>query len=146
MNDSCPVKPKRRWYQFSLRALLVFVLVAGTGLGWLGRWLLEPPRYRMVLFELVDFHPDINFDADGRAVALWNFRASNRLGDYALRNIEELTRLQRLDLSGTQVTDAGLQHLSGLTVLEELTLRETQVTDEGVKNLQQALPNCKIIH
>ena len=26
-----------------------------------------------------------------------------------------------------------------------LNLRDTQVTDEGVKNLQEALPNCKII-
>ena len=26
--------PKRRWYQFSLRTLLVLMLVAGCGLGW----------------------------------------------------------------------------------------------------------------
>ncbi|GAG00638.1 unnamed protein product, partial [marine sediment metagenome] len=36
MNDSNPAKPKLRWYQFSLRTLLLFVMVAGMGLGWLG--------------------------------------------------------------------------------------------------------------
>jgi hypothetical protein len=34
--DSRPAKPERRWYQFSLRTLLVFVAVVGVGLGWLG--------------------------------------------------------------------------------------------------------------
>ena len=35
MNDSGPPKPKRRWYQFRLRTLVVALLVAGIGLGWL---------------------------------------------------------------------------------------------------------------
>jgi len=39
-----------------------------------------------------------------------------------------------------------LEHLSGLTGLKILWLGDTQVTDEGVKKLQQALPNCDIIH
>jgi len=34
MNDSDPPKPKRRWYRFSLRTLLLFLLVAGIGFGW----------------------------------------------------------------------------------------------------------------
>ena len=144
MNNSNSPKHKLRWYQFSLRTLLVFVLVASPGLGWLGRWLLEPPPGSVALRELCVFHPDINFDRDGRVLAVWNFRASSRLGDDALKHIVELTRLQRLDLGGTQITDAGLQHLSGLTDLEELKLHETRVTDEGVKKLQQVLPKCKI--
>jgi hypothetical protein len=30
-------KPKRRWLQFSLRTMLVLMLLFGCGLGWLGR-------------------------------------------------------------------------------------------------------------
>ena len=36
MGKSDPQEPKRRWYQYSLRTLLLFVAVAGIGLGWLG--------------------------------------------------------------------------------------------------------------
>ena len=37
MNDFRPPRPKRRWYQFRLRTLLLFVLIAGVGLGLYGR-------------------------------------------------------------------------------------------------------------
>jgi hypothetical protein len=33
---AAPLKPKRRWYQFSLRTLIVFMLLASVGLGWVG--------------------------------------------------------------------------------------------------------------
>jgi hypothetical protein len=54
--------------------------------------------------------------------------------------------LRSLDLSYTRVTDTGLVHVEGLPGLEVLNLRNTQVTDEGVKKLQEALPDCEIIH
>jgi len=43
------------------------------------------------------------------------------------------------------VTDASLQHLARFGQLQELILWETNVSDAGVKQLQQALPNCKVI-
>ena len=53
--------------------------------------------------------------------------------------------LVKLDLSGSEVTDAGLAHLREMTSLHELYLRDTKVTDEGVKALNETLPNCMII-
>ena len=61
-----------------------------------------------------------------------------------MEHLKGLTALQRLNLNGTQLTDAGLEHLKGLTRLQRLALRNTKVTDAGVTRLQQALPNCKI--
>ena len=36
-----PPKPKRRWYQFSLRTLMAFVLVASASVGWVGSEILR---------------------------------------------------------------------------------------------------------
>ena len=139
-NDSPPPKPKRRWYQYSLRTLFIFMVLVAVACSWARKqW-----EARQVLKRVCYFHPDANVEADGDVVALWNFRARERLGDDALKPIGKLTSLRRLDLSGTRITDAGLQHLTGLTDLEELALRETRVSNVGVKKLQQALPNCKI--
>ena len=47
----------------------------------------------------------------------------------------DLSRVRRLDLRGSNVTDAGLAHLSGLTQLESLDLSYTHVTDAGLAHL-----------
>ena len=36
MNDFDSPKPKRRWYQFSLRTLMLLVLAVGMVFGWIG--------------------------------------------------------------------------------------------------------------
>ena len=51
-----------------------------------------------------------------------------------------------LSLIGTKITDAGLLRLKRLTKLQRLVLDFTKVTDAGVADLQKALPNCKISH
>ena len=62
-------------------------------------------------------------------------------------HLKGLTNLKYLDLDGnTQITDAGLEHLKGMTSLRGVELMRTSVTDEGVKRLQEALPDCEIIH
>lgn len=66
--------------------------------------------------------------------------------DAGLVHLKELTNLQTLSLSLTQVTDAGLEHLKGLARLRSLDVSARHVTDAGVKGLQNALPNCNIIH
>jgi hypothetical protein len=55
-----------------------------------------------------------------------------------------LRRLESLDLSATQVTDAGLVNLEGMSQLRSLDLRGAHVTESGVTRLQKALPSCTI--
>jgi Leucine Rich repeat len=57
---------------------------------------------------------------------------------------QTLTKLEKLILIGTQVTDAGLAHLKSLTKLSSLDLAFTRVTDAGVTELQRALPGVRI--
>jgi Leucine Rich repeat len=51
-------------------------------------------------------------------------------------NLEGLTELTCVDLRDARVTDAGLVHLKGLTKLTDLNLNGTQVTDAGVAHLK----------
>ena len=71
---------------------------------------------------------------------------STQISDAGLVHLAGLTSLRTLRLMDTQITDAGLVHLAGLTSLQGLFLEETQVTDAGVARLQEALPNCEILH
>jgi len=48
----------------------------------------------------------------------------------------DLRRARRLDLCGSNVTDAGLAYLSRLAQLESIDLRYTHVTDKGLVHLQ----------
>ena len=43
----------------------------------------------------------------------------------------------------TKITGAGLMHLRELSNLQQLGLSGTQVTDAGVAELQEVLPNSK---
>ena len=52
-----------------------------------------------------------------------------------MEHLGGLTTLKRLELGGTQVTDAGLEHLNGLTNLLFLQLWDTKVSDGGLEHL-----------
>ena len=66
--------------------------------------------------------------------------------DAGMQGMIGLTQLKQLNLSMTRITDKGIRYLNKLVSLRELELWDTNVTDAGVMKLQQALPNCKIIH
>ncbi|MGE0607100.1 MAG: hypothetical protein AB7O62_08400 [Pirellulales bacterium] len=59
-------------------------------------------------------------------------------------NLSKLTKVQRLPLACSSLTDAGLKHLAGLRELQFLDLHDTKVTAAGVDKLAAALPQCKI--
>jgi hypothetical protein len=61
------------------------------------------------------------------------------------RGLAKLTKLERLSLAGCTFSDAGLKHLAGLSSLAELDLTGTQVTADGVTDLQKALSKCRIL-
>jgi hypothetical protein len=85
-----------------------------------------------------------------------HFRGLNRLesldlshtniSDAALAEIGKLHSLKMLHLDGTQISDAGLAHLGGLSELVrlDLNLNGTRITDGGLKHLRQ-LPNLGML-
>ena len=77
-------------------------------------------------------------------LSFWRVRT---ISDTGLKELVKLKKITRINLDGTQVTDAGLPELAKITQLKEIDLKNTKgVTKAGIDELQQALPNCKIIH
>ena len=134
------VKPNsRRGLQFSVRTMLVFVLVAGLSAGWLRMKLQQSRAHGEAVTAIEKLGGRISKRVTSGGIT-WT--AVAWLGRLAGEDLA--SDVTRVDFSNTQVTDAGLEHLRGLTELQEVGLSNTQVTDAGVAELQKTLPNCKI--
>jgi len=159
-----PSKPRRRWFQFSLRTILIPTTIIAVLLGW---WSHKARQQREAVAILKGTDGQVRYDCrlpwTGKMcnppewpkwlldnVGVDYFTSAELLScgtevtDGSLEHLKGLTTLQTLSLGRTQVTDAGLKHLKGLTALQVLWLGGTHVTDAGVTQLKKALPNCKI--
>ena len=166
-NKVDPPKLNRRWFQFSLRTLLIFTVIIAVGAGWFGKRIEQKRKQREAAEAIVRLGGDCSYDYDtvmgvtppgpewlrnllgedffcGNAVTVSLSHGTN-VSDTALVNLAALPRLQILDLNNTHVTDAGLIQLKGLATLEGLGLGATQVTDAGLKYLKR-LPQLKTLY
>jgi len=140
-------EPKLRWFQFSLRTLLVFVTVCAIPCSWLAVRMREAERKQAErakrlaaedklakpikdLGGMVWFKPQCV--PNGDRVDLFD----SEVTDAALEHIRWWPDIKVLRLDQTQVTDAGLEHLKGLSQLQRLSLDGTQVTDAGLEHLK----------
>jgi hypothetical protein len=154
-------KRKRRWFQFSLRTLLIFTLIVAIACAWLGRKIERKRKEREAVEATVKLGGLVTCDYEKAGVAEppgpdW---LRNLLGEYffsevvsvdrsvphesdasvsdaELVNLKGFTQLQTLQIAGADVTDAGLEHLKGLTQFHRLVLRNTKVTDAGLEHLK----------
>jgi hypothetical protein len=149
----------RRYLRFSVRGLIVFVLVIAVGLGWIVRsahiqrdavaaikkaggsvfysWQWDHGHSILrgrpwAPSWLVEF-TGVEFFGHVTGV---NLEGSSGPADTVLAEVGQLNQLQILSLSNASVTDAGLAHLKELTNLDFLGLRNTQVTDAGLVHLK----------
>lgn len=60
--------------------------------------------------------------------------------------LRQLPALTSLNLSNTIIDDGGVETLCGMSGLQNLQLHGTDITEDGIHRLQQALPNCQILH
>jgi hypothetical protein len=165
MSQAPNAKPKRRWFRFSVRTLLILVAIVSVGFGWLGHKMRQGERQREIVEMIKKLRGsvtyDYEFDSEGFEAAhpkppapAWlakllgiDFFASvvavnvdgSSFRDSDWMHILGLTELERLSLGGTQITDAGLMHLYRFTKLKLLNLHDTQITDAGLVHLR-ALP------
>jgi hypothetical protein len=155
-----PVARTRRSYlHFSVRGLLVVVLVIGVWLGWIvrsariqreavaaiarnGGWVLYAWQESNgnTISGGEPWAPRwlagrVGVDYFGHVTVVGLVRSASA-PDLALVEVRRLDKLERLSLDNTSVSDAGLVHLKGLSNLSSLWLDGTQVTDAGLVHLK----------
>ena len=120
MNDS---KPKRRWYQFSLRTLLVFVLLCSIFCSWFAVKMNRARKQKEAVEAIVKWRAWVHYDYEYDENEKWIFDAE-------------------------PATPAWIRNLLGddfLYDVVEVGIDPTQVPDEAVKKFQEALPNCDVV-
>ncbi len=143
-------KTRRRFFRFSLRAMLLLVLVIGGSLGWT---LHKVREQGVAVAELEEMGCRIAYAEDEPLTVLERLRmwygekecrnaatvfgSDSQLTDAGLVHLERLTQLTSLRLNHTQVTDAGLAHIKHLAQIQSFGLGETQVTDAGLAHLER---------
>jgi hypothetical protein len=130
MNDSNSPSLKRRWFQFSLRKLLVVIVVLCIGLG----------LYVKLL------QGSLNDTRCVNALAGLMRVDDIKKGDPYRDPTDEWNRIIFVKLGNYRETEEGIEQLKGLTKLRTLHVWGLHVTDENWDNLQHALPNCEIHH
>ena len=141
-------KPKPRWYQFSLKTLLVFITLICLGPGGIVAYEQQKARRQraaVASIEKIGGRVDYDDEAVKRSalmrVILGDDQCAHvssislrppesRQGFPALQKFPELT-----DLYVNHASNSDLVHLKPLANLQWLDLRETEVTSEGLVHL-----------
>jgi hypothetical protein len=139
-------RPRRRWFQFGLRTLLILVAAAAVFLAFVGvRWY-RGYLERQAVAEVQKVQGWIARNKEGQVDRV--YLAGPQIDDPQLErlvpHLNHLWHLRELDLVNNTVTDKGLMHVARLYTLRELYLLDTQVTAAGVEKLQQARPELTI--
>ena len=146
-----PPNPKSRWFQFSLRTLLLFMLLACIGLSWVAMKMQQSKRQREAEVAIEKLGGNVSWDPGSTPVSFGDeffgtkmlvWLDDTQVTDAWLENIKKMPPIQCLYLEGTQVTDVGLEHLKGLSQLKGLELGYTQLTDAGLKFISKGYTNC----
>jgi hypothetical protein len=154
-------KPKHRWYQFSLKTLLLAMTLLAVAISIV---VMRVEHQRATVQRVkqlggrVDYaNPEIPWrEGLNCRNDSWPIRHLRRWlpGDYFdavlrvdlhgtdtsdddVRHLKCLTRLEILDISDTHVTDAALEHVQEFQHLKDLYLDDTHVTDVGIQQLKR---------
>jgi hypothetical protein len=145
-------KPKHRWFQYSLRTLLVFVTLCAFACSWLAVKMRQAERQREAATAIEKLGGDIEWDnkASGWPTWLrkvlgddffnsvsWVSLSYTGTTDAGLEHLKRFSQLRSLSLIYTRrVTDAGLGYVKGLSQLQELDLSAANITDAGLEHLK----------
>jgi len=130
--------PKRR-FRFSLRTLLVVVVLLSVGLGWFAFKMRQAERQRKAVEAIIEAGGWVTYDCDlyedlgymQRPVSPAPAWLTRLVGDDFFLDVGDVY------LSGTKCADEDMEYLKRLTNLNRLNISGTQVTDAGLKHLRR---------
>src|SRR5262245_22887756 len=160
-SSATEVRVRPRWWQFSLRRMLIGVGIFGIALSWLGNELLRARRQHEIVETIQRLGGRSRYDYDPleirgirnpvRTRGRWltelvgpdlfarlsgvYFDENTRLRDGDLKFLAELPGLQAVELYGPGITDESLGYLSHAKNLRGLHLDDTLVTPAAVRRL-----------
>ena len=154
-------KPKLRWFQYSLRTLLIFMTLMACGSGWLALKIQQAKKQHAAVAAFLRSHGeltyDYQYDAQGNFLPnakppalLWlrelttvdlfssvrTIRFFHAETHVDLELLAGMTQAESVLLSGPEVTDACVAHLRGMTQLKDLMLESAALTDAGLAQLK----------
>jgi hypothetical protein len=152
---------QRSFFRFSVRGLLVLILVIGCGLGWIARVVRIGQVQRRAVAAITQAGGWVVYDTDwddrqnaSRWKPRWPKWLIDQVGidyvgnvvfinlhdrgtDLVMSHVGRLKNLKQLHRPGRAVTDVGLAHIGRLNDLQLLSLDDTQVTDLGLVHLNE---------
>ena len=134
MNQPAP-KRRRRWYQFSLRTLMLFMFVCAVGSAWVG-WELEATRREQaVVAEIEARKGEVEYHESPLPPSI----------------ARHFRKVRTVYISTFDITDAQLERLKELPSLEHLVATDYnyifalhEPDEADMRRIQKALPNCKV--
>jgi len=148
MTESSPpaAAPRKNWFRFRLRTLLIAVPLAALLLGWVIRvWYpgyLE--RRAVAAIEQLGGTVVRNDNQEVVSVELTGKEIDDEKLEQLVPHLAALKKLKTIVLVSNEITDDGLQHLSRVPQLETAYLAGTHVTPDGIAALQKRLPTLTI--
>ena len=152
-------KSTRRWFQFSVRSLLIVLTICAASLGWyLHRWREQQNEQRKAsaAVRALGGSAQSSFSSSSPvSMILERHNAENgftlnekQVSDDDLRIFESARLTRSLYLFKNKITDRGLAHLKNLPYLQVLDLRRNEITDDGLVHLEnlQALEELYLIN
>lgn len=155
--------PKRhKWFQFTLRTLLVAVLVLSVPLSWFAVRMEQSRKQKRSIEALEAVGCGISYEAkELPAVVVWAesflgrdffyeptlvYGSGSDITDDDLKHLASFRQGDGIELDvsldNTSVTDAGLQYLTDVPTIHSLRLGSTRVTDAGLRHLKR-LPRLR---
>ncbi len=155
-----PPKRKRRWFQFSLRTLLIFATIVAVSCAWIERRAERKSKERDTARAVVKSGGTVYYDYEWidnhwvhgepsgpewmRAFFGETFlnevvyvQPGKEITDEGLANLaESFPHLRSLYIGNSRITDAGLMKLQRMQEIKRLSLSATAVTDAGMESLK----------
>jgi len=137
-------RPGRRWFQFSLRQLLVGMSICAVVVAWLKYPIIQTRHEKQVAARVEQLGGSVAWGGlvEGRGKKGRSYigavdLSGTQVSDDDLAEIASLPELTHLNLNDAQIGSEGLAHLAKMSQIKQLELSGTLTTDDDLRQLAE---------